>query len=247
MIKFFTLLLAFFLLISFGLSSNFAADTNQFAFIDPIVTPTPLAEIEKIELDKTEVIITCGCIGVDIPREGTACPDGFLITVQTFVYNPKNKPISYEYKVSGGKIIGQGDKVVWDLEGFRPGTYTIMASIKGKRKISAETKTLSVDVRECQCHCPCVCPTLDVTGGGNIKAGEVVSFKANVSGGTQTDLKYNWTVSQGEIIEGQGTSEIKVKTTPEMAGTITATVEIGGSGFCEECPRTDSETATITK
>jgi hypothetical protein len=136
--------------------------------------------------------------------------------------------------------------VIWDLEGFRPGNYTITASIKGKRKISAETKTLSVKVIECQCNCPCVCPTLDVTGDGNVKAGETVVFKANVSGGTVTDLTYNWTVSQGEIVSGQGTPQIKVKTTREMIGTITATVEIGGI-LCPDCLRTDSETATIIK
>jgi hypothetical protein len=83
------------LFLSLGLASKSAPDANQFTLLDPIATPTPLAEIVRIELDKTEVVITCGCFGVDVPREGTACPDGFLITVKTFVYNPKNKLISY--------------------------------------------------------------------------------------------------------------------------------------------------------
>jgi hypothetical protein len=246
------LMVAVSLLFSFGSASKSAADTNHSAIVDPLVTPTPLAEIERIELDKTEALYACTCIrkipnmcGVD--EKGEIKKDNLLIAVKTFVRNPKNKPLSYEYKISGGKIIGQGDKVVWDLEGFRPGTYTVTASIKGKRRISAETRTLSAVVSECDCDCPCVCPTLEVTGGGNVKAGETVSFKAEVSGGTAADITYDWTVSQGEIIEGQGTSEIKVKTTAEMTGTITANVEIGGDGFCADCPRTDSETATIIK
>ena len=254
--KYFILLLIS-LFVSFGLASKSAADTNQSAFVNPLVTPTPLAEIESIELDKTEVLIPCVCKGVtrriesEFPcmmgENDERLKDIGLITVKTFVRNPKNKPLSYEYEVSAGKITGQGDKVVWSLQGIRPGTYTITASIKGKRKISAETKTLSVVVRECDCDCPCVCPTLDVTGGGNVKASETMSFRADVTGGNVTDITYHWTVSQGKIIEGQGTSEIKVKTTSEMTGVVTATVEIGGSGFCVTCLRTNSETATIIK
>ncbi|HVE59573.1 MAG TPA: hypothetical protein VNB22_22375 [Pyrinomonadaceae bacterium] len=243
--KLFTFLLIS-LFISFGITSKSAADTNQSAFVDPLATPTPLAEIERIELDQTEVVIPCGCFGDDLPREGTACPDDALITIKTFVRNPKNTPLSYEYAVSGGIISGQGDKVVWDLTGTRPGTYTITASIKGKGKISTETRTLSAVVRECDCTCPCVCPSLVVTGGGGVNPGGSVVFIANVSGGTAIDLTYNWTVSQGEIVSGQGTPQIKVKTTREMIGTIAATVEIGGI-LCPDCLRTDSETATIIK
>jgi len=251
----FCLLIAVVLLILFGLTSRFAADTHQSAFVDPLVTPTPLAEIERIELDKTQVLIPCVCKGVASRfYEGFCIKDENdesikeigLINVKTFVRNPKNKPLSYEYKVSGGKIIGQGDKVVWDLTGIRPGTFTITASIKGKGRISAETKTLSVEVSNCDCHCPCACPTLDVTGGGIVKAGETLNFTANVSGGDQTEINYNWTVSQGKIIEGQGTSEIKVKTTSEMKGTVTATVEISGD-FCANCMRTASETGAVEK
>lgn len=241
------MLIAVALFVSFGFTSKSTADTNQSAFINPLVTPTPLANIDRIELDKTEIVIPCDCFGVDPPQEGTTCPNDTLITVRTFVRNPKNTPLSYEYAVSGGKIIGQGDKVVWSLEGIRPGTYTITASIKGKSKISAETKTLSAVVRACDCVCPCFCPTLLVTGGGVVSPGGSVAFIANVLGGTAIDLTYNWTVSQGEIIKGQGTPQIKVRTTREMIGTITATVEIGGNGFCITCLRTASETATIIK
>jgi hypothetical protein len=238
--------LLIFLFVSFGSGSNAEARKNQSALIDPIIKPTPLAEIERIELDKTEIVIPCGCFGIDIPREGTVCPDDALITVKTFVRNPKNTPLSYEYEVSGGKITGQGDKVVWDLTGIRPGTYTITVSIKGKRKISTETRMLSAVVRDCDCICPCVCPSLAVTGGGGVRPGGSVVFIANISGGTADDITYHWTVSQGEIVAGQGKPQIKVKTSPEMTGTITAAVEIGGS-FCADCMRTDSETATIIK
>lgn len=93
----------------------------------------------------------------------------------------------------------------------------------------------------------CFCPALAVTGGRNITASESLVFTANVAGGTGAEISYKWTVSQGEIVKGQGTPQIKVKTTPEMTGEITATVEIDGSRLCALCPRTDSETVSITK
>lgn len=69
-------------------------------------------------------------------------------------------------------------------------------------------------------------------------------FTAKVSGGSQDSVKYNWIVSEGKIVEGQGTSTILVKTTNEMKGhTIIATVELGGIGVF--CPNTASASAKI--
>lgn len=87
----------------------------------------------------------------------------------------------------------------------------------------------------------CVCPELRIS---EIKAtanrGENLTFTANVSGGSET-ITYNWKVSAGKIVEGQGTSVIKVAA--KGAQEITATVEIGG--VCEECPREASFTTRI--
>ncbi len=69
-----------------------------------------------------------------------------------------------------------------------------------------------------------------------------MTFTANVSGGSQddSDVKYTWTTSQGEIISGQGTPVITVQTTPEMAGeNVTATVEIGGLCDCTDNRRSE--------
>lgn len=49
------------------------------------------------------------------------------IKVETTIINPENDPITYMYALSGGKIIGEGSKVVWDLSGVAPGTYSIIA------------------------------------------------------------------------------------------------------------------------
>jgi hypothetical protein len=69
-----------------------------------------------------------------------------------------------------------------------------------------------------------------------------MTFVANVSG---ADVTYNWTVSAGQIVSGQGTSSITVSTTSEMAGqNVTATVEIGGSAIDPECHCTTSASET---
>ncbi len=237
----FLLLLPF--IVSFGFGSNATARKNQSAPINPIATPKPLAEIEKLELDRNELTYICPYF------DNCGKDENFLIQVKTTVRNPKKVPLIYQYTVSGGRIIGQGEKVFWDLNRVRPGTYTITVAIDYGRGFSYETKSENVTVGKCPvCDMPCFCPTIfSVIGSENARAGETITFTANVSGGTAFDLAYNWTVSQGEIVEGQGTPEITVKTTKEMTGTIEATVEIGGGSLCDVCLRTKSKTIEIIK
>jgi len=74
-----------------------------------------------------------------------------------------------------------------------------------------------------------------------------MTFTANAIGGTQDSVTYNWTVSAGSIVSGQGTPVITVQTTPDMAGSnVTATVEFGN--LCVACTdRTRSETAGVAR
>ena len=56
-----------------------------------------------------------------------------------------------------------------------------------------------------------------------------VNFAARVTGDDPSNkLTFNWTVSAGKIISGQGTSSISVDTADIEGKTITATVEVGG-------------------
>ena len=57
--------------------------------------------------------------------------------------------LAFNYTVSGGKIIGVGPKIVWDLSGVRPGTYTITASVDNGCGVCGETMTKTVKVVEC--------------------------------------------------------------------------------------------------
>lgn len=223
------------------LSSNPVISKEKPALNKPTPKPQTLPEIEKIALDKKELVYIC-------PNSDFCGRDEiFRVKVETTVRNPKNLPLIYEYTVSGGRVVGQGDKVFWDLKDIRPGTYTITVAIDYGRGPVNETKSETVTVKECPiCDLPCVCPMLAVSGNDEIKAGETVTFKAKIEGGTATRINYKWTISQGEIIAGQGTAEITVKTTKEMTGIIKATVEIDGD-LCEMCFRTAEKTAAIIK
>lgn len=85
------------------------------------------------------------------------------------------------------------------------------------------------------------CPTLDVTGGGIPEPDEPLTFTANVGDYDLSKLTFEWTVSSGEIIEGQGTSTIKVLHKNNREN-ITATVEVKDSS--SGCVLRDSETGS---
>jgi len=71
------------------------------------------------------------------------------------------------------------------------------------------------------------CPTIRVSCL-DTDIGPVLSFSANVSGADPSaKLSFNWTVSGGRIISGQGTASITVDT-PDYGGTFVASVEVGG-------------------
>jgi len=89
------------------------------------------------------------------------------------------------------------------------------------------------------------CPVISVTGpAGVTNAGETITFTANISEINTIPIAYSWTISDGTIIEGFGTSVIKVATNSDTAGkVVTATVEINGLPI--DCNKTALGTAQI--
>lgn len=125
------------------------------------------------------------------------------------------------------------------------GEYTITASVGKDNVIRGKTLTKTIEIKECDgCHFVCECPTINVTGSKKTAyKGETIEFKADINGGSQDEIKYNWTVENGVVFEGQGTSKIKIQV---LAGElVTAIVEIGG--LCDLCMHTDSESVKISK
>ena len=191
--------------------------------------------------------ITLGCEPGFRPREGTTCADATTVSVTTTAVDPENDVLTYNYTVSGGRIVGTGANVSWDVTGLAPGTYTITAGVDDGCGLCGKTETRTITVAACDCVPECNCATLSVTGPAGITTpGDVMTFTANVSGGSQTTTTYNWTVSAGTIESGQGTPSITVRTDEALAGgNVTATVNIGGADPACNCPTSASETAPV--
>ena len=200
------------------------------------------ANVTAVEFDRT--VVTLPCPPGQQPREGASCAEP-TVGVRTTAVDPENDVLTYNYTVSGGRIVGQGANVTWDLTGVNPGTYTITVGVDDGCGVCGQTQTKTIEVVACDCVTPCACPTLSVSGGGEVNPGENLFFTATVTGGTAEDVTYNWTVSAGTIVSGQGTPSITVSTEGLENTTVTATVEISGTGLCADCQRTASESGTV--
>lgn len=238
-----------------SLAPTFRTSTDPHGFIfqffagrrnargNPPVTVQP-SDVTAVDLDQSEVVLPC-----PPGTKSDTCRDDSSIAVRTSATNPANDTLTYNYTVSGGRIVGQGANVNWDLSGLRPGTYTITAAADNGCGFCGKTQTKTITVRDCpDCNRPCECANISVTGPSSITSydGGTMTFTANVSGGTQTNTTYNWSVSAGTIASGQGTSVITVVGNPDLAGqTVTATVDVGG--LCAGCGTTGSSSGEFSQ
>lgn len=198
------------------------------------------ANVDSLDLDNATVMLPCP---PGSKSKSGKCSDNVSTGVKTKATDPENDVLTYNYTVSGGRIVGQGANVNWDLSGVKPGTYTITAAVDDGCGFCGKTQTKTITVAECDdCVKVCECPSLSVSGpSGTTAPGDSMTFTANISGGSCDNVTYNWTVSSGTIVEGQGTPVIRVATTKEMANSnVTATFTASGDCLCEDCPRTAS-------
>ncbi|MDQ3800095.1 MAG: hypothetical protein M3384_11620 [Acidobacteriota bacterium] len=97
--------------------------------------------VTTLELSRTEVPAIC-------PTDNSSCMQ--IIEVRTVAIDDENSENKYVYTISGGKIIGSGANVQWDLSGLKPGTYIITAAVDTGSPwgILGQTKTREVKVIE---------------------------------------------------------------------------------------------------
>ena len=157
--------------------------------------PNSFAQKEGLELNKTAVIIPCSP-GNPMPAECRGDPS---IKVKTTI-SSKAKNLKYRYSVSGGRIIGDGKQIEWDLLGVQPGTYSIAAIVEGKDRFQRNFSA-QITVASCGgCNGHCWCPEFFISKKfGETSNEKVIIFTANLNGGTQTKAKYRWKVSDGKI------------------------------------------------
>jgi hypothetical protein len=119
---FYLLPLLIFSIAASAFSSNELSYKNHLLNVSPMVTPTPTQpeETDEIVLDKK--VVCHPCPPGRRPFTVSDCGDNMLIAIS--VGKSENKQLGYEYTVSGGQIVGEGAKVIWDMTGVRPGNLS---------------------------------------------------------------------------------------------------------------------------
>jgi len=140
-------------------------------------------------------------------------------------------PIVYRWNSPVGRIVGDGPAATWDLSGLKPGYYQASVEIDmGDADRSCQAFSTTGVLVECPPPPPQpACPIVSIICPDTVQPGQPVTFSSTLGGrsGNVTPA-YTWSVSNGSIIEGQGTSSIKVDTAGLEGQTLTATLSMGG-------------------
>ena len=179
-----------------------------------------------------------------------ACADGGApqVRLTANAVSPGGYPIRYKWTTDGGTIIGEGAVVTWNLAGLTPGYHKASLDIQsvGSDGSCQAFSSVSVLVKPCVAIQP-VCPAIEISCPTDVAPGQPVTFTSRYSGGIPANVTpvYNWTVSAGTIIAGQGTDTIKVDTAGLAGQTVRASLSMGGYNL--ECSADCTVTMPLPK
>ena len=167
-----------------------------------------------------------------------ACDNGGApqVKLTANAVSPGGYPIKYKWSTESGMISGEGPVVTWNLAGLKPGYHKASLDIQsvGAEGSCQAFSSISVLVNPCPVVQP-ACPAIEITCPTTVVIDQPLTFSSRYTGGVPANVTpvYNWSVSAGTIIEGQGTSSIKVDTTGLGGQTVRATLSMGG--YTLEC------------
>lgn len=169
----------------------------------------------------------------------TVCESTSRSVVQLNARATSDNPIRYGWRTSGGQIEGNGATATWNLSGVQPGYYRAYVDVDTGSGDEACRAFASTAVLVNRCTPPPVCPNVGIICPDQVDVGEVLTFSSNVTGGSSgvTPI-YDWTVSAGRIIDGQGTPSIRVDTIGLAGQTVTASLSM--EGYTLDCSATCS-------
>lgn len=193
----------------------------------PTVTLTP----------DTTILTVC-------PEDTTRAQSEVRLTAQTTGFESISN-VRYTWTASGGQIKNDGNTAIWDLSGVAPGAYTATLEVDNGTDTACRAFTSATVVAR---PCPPVrvqCPRVSISCPDTVEAGQPVTVSANISGAA-ADINpiFNWTVTGGTIISGQGTPAISVDTANLGSGSFTASVQV--AGFDPTCPLVANCTVVTT-
>ena len=166
------------------------------------------------------------------------------ISIVTTALDPENDVLTYNYSVTGGKIVGVGAQVIWDLAGASPGIYQITAGVDDGCGICGQTQAQRILLKENSYE---VIPLAKVTRlildkteliaacpAGRLKRKLCPSGNCGVSVSTvavapdSRNLSFKYKVSSGEIV-GSG-DRVMWNLTGLSPGKYSITVSSSGDG-----------------
>lgn len=113
----------------------------------------PPANVRSVTLSQNNSIIgySTGRISGNPTQKNICLTDSGVIEVLTKANEAEkeNDTFKYIYKISGGKIVGEGSKVSWDLSDAEAGTYTITAEVQDSCGTCGQSITMKICVIEC--------------------------------------------------------------------------------------------------
>lgn len=154
--------------------------------------------------------------------------------------------VRYHWSTTTGRLNGDAAEVWWDLSGAAAGVYQAIVEVGDERYPDCVAfSSISVVVTECPPPRP-VCPTVSISCPDSVTENAPVTFTATISGGSGNITPvYNWTISAGRIISGEGTTSITVDTTGLSGQTIRADLDV--AGFGTPCPASCSISVPIVR
>ena len=188
------------------------------------------AQASAQKITKTAVYVSPSLSLTSDKASITGCASA-QVNLKAAAGSPSGNTTRYRWSTSAGQIVGNGPAVVWDLSGVAPGVYKAFIDIEtggADGECQAFTST-SVIVKPCPPPIQPSCPNVEIVCPTDIVIDQPLTFRSTALGGTAGAIPtYNWTVSAGTIIEGQGTSSIRVDTTGLAGETIKASLSMGG-------------------
>jgi hypothetical protein len=171
------------------------------------------------------------------PNQVKACEGGAQVQLAANAKSPDGAPLRYRWQVNGGQVKGDGPNPTWDLSGLAPGVYRASIEVDDGKDINCVAfSSIPIVVTECPPPPP-ACPTINIVCPESVKEGEMATFSTTITGGRPAPgmtTSYDWTVSCGKIMSGQGTPTITVDSTGCSGQTIQSSVNLTGFGI--PCP-----------
>ena len=202
----------------------------------------------SVELQASTTLITFPC-PLSAYSVSRSCPltDDRQVVLTTLT-KTFNKQATYVYTVTGGRVVGEGSKVTWDLSEAWPGIHTATVEVHDNKKRRA-TSSVIVTLQNCaDCVHIELCPMLVVSCYDQVQAGTPVTCKV-VARPWLDVFTLEWSVrdSNGEDLSERVSRRdpyISIRTDGLGGTAIITKVEV--KGIEARCPPTSSG-STIVK